>query len=35
MDRTYFAAQIEPRFYIVIVFEVKKSEKDVTVTQFL
>ncbi|XP_055328186.1 KICSTOR subunit 2-like [Paramacrobiotus metropolitanus] len=35
MERTYFIARIEERFYIVLIFEIKKSEKDSAVNLFL
>ncbi|OQV22159.1 UPF0536 protein C12orf66-like protein [Hypsibius exemplaris] len=35
MDRTYFLARIEPRLFVAVIFETKKSDKDATVMQFL
>ena len=32
---TYFLHQIEPRFYVVIVFDGRKNEKDSTINSFM
>ena len=35
VEATYFLHQIEPRFYVVIVFDGRKNEKDSTINSFI
>lgn len=35
LERSYFISKIEEGFYIVLIYEIRKSEKDSAVNQFI